>query len=248
MTRTPTMTRRPRGLLALSIALAVAAAGAAHAGEARLGPNLAPNPSFETSLSDVATANGVPVLPTGWTFEGSTVLFDYNQRAAHSGLREVSISGALGGGTQVCDQSSGGQVCVSNPAYAGTHAADSATVGSYSVRPVWRPTNAVPVTAGSRYRFAVWALRPSLDPNGGVLGEGASTRVRWVDSAGKVVSVVQGASLVKTARRVLGFLQISADLTAPAGATGAVLLLGHTDYSHTGAQVSFDDVSFQRLL
>ena len=103
------------------------------------------------------------------------------------------------------------------------------------------------MTAGKTYRFSVWAIRPSLAPDAGVVGEGAQTRVRWVDAAGNGLSVVDGASLVKGPKRQLGFKLISADLKAPAGAAGAVLMLGHTDYSHTGAAVAFDDVSFQLL-
>jgi hypothetical protein len=52
---------------------------------------------------------------------------------------------------------------------------------------------------------------------------------------------------VKGPKRQLGFKLISADLKAPAGAAGAVLMLGHTDYSHTGAAVAFDDVSFSQI-
>ena len=233
---------------AAAIALTLSTPNLAQAAGQKFGPELVPNGSFETSTADAATRNGIPVLPTGWSFEGSTVLFDYNQRGAHSGLRAVSISGSLGGGRQVCDQSSGTQQCASNPAYAQTHGLDDATVGTTSVRPVWRTAAALVAVPGQRYRFAAWTILPSFDPNAGVLGEGAATRVRWLDSAGHPVSVVDGGSYLKTKKRVLGFTLVSADLTAPAGAVGAVLLLGHSDYSHTGAQVCFDDVSFRQLL
>ncbi|MCA1720938.1 MAG: hypothetical protein LC779_07535 [Actinobacteria bacterium] len=59
--------------------------------------------------------------------------------------------------------------------------------------------------------------------------------------------MTDGAKLVKGPKRALGFKLITADLKAPAGAVGAVLMLGHTDYLHTGAQVAFDDVTFQTV-
>jgi hypothetical protein len=241
-------TLRLRALVAVPLALSVATAGAAAAGAPKLGPNLAPNPSFEQSSQDQATQNGVPVTPVGWSFEGVTPLFDYNQRGGHSGARNVQISGALGGGRQVCDHSvDGSERCAPNPAYAQTHQLDEQLAPTYSVRPFWVTASPLPVQAGKRYRFSVWAIRPSLAADAGVVGEGAQTRVRWVDASGKALSVVDGASLVKGPKRQLGFKLISADLTAPAGAAGAVLMLGHTDYSHTGAAVAFDDVSFQQV-
>jgi hypothetical protein len=235
-----------RTLLVLPLLASFAIAGSAHAAAPKLGPNLAPNPSFEQSSNDAATQNGIPVTPVGWTFEGSTVLFDYNQRGGHSGARNVQISGALGGGRQLCDHSiDGSERCAANPAYAQTHQYDEQFAPTYSIRPFWVTDSALPVTAGKTYRFSVFAIRPSLAPDAGVVGEGAQTRVRWVDAAGNGISVVDGAALVKGPKRQLGFKLISADLKAPAGAAGAVLMLGHTDYSHTGAAVAFDDVAFQ---
>lgn len=239
-----------RAVLTVPVVAAVLLAGSAHAATRHVlkpGPNLAPNASFETSDLDPATQNGVPVTPTGWTFEGATVLFDYNQRGGHTGARNIAISGALGGGTQACDHSSGAEVCAANPAYGVTNQVDQATVPTYSVRPFWVTKAPIKVRAKNTYRFSVWAIMPSLDPNAGVVGEGAATRIRWVDASGGTLSVVDGASLVKGKKRLLGFTLISADRTAPAGAAGAVLMLGHTDYSHTGAQVAFDDVTFAQL-
>jgi hypothetical protein len=234
----------PRALLALPLLASVAIAGSSYAAAPKLGPNLAPNPSFEVSSQDAATQNGIPVMPVGWSFEGAGVS-DYNQRGGHTGARNVQISGAYGGGRQVCDHSvDGSERCAPNPAYAQTHQVDEQLAPTYSIRPFWVTESAVPVTAGKTYRFSVWAIRPSLAPDAGVVGEGAETRVRWVDAAGNGISVVNGASLVKGPKRQLGFKLISADLKAPAGAAGAVLMLGHTDYSHTGAAVAFDDVSF----
>jgi hypothetical protein len=242
------MSRAPYRLLAMPLLASLAFAGAANAGAPKVGPNLAPNPSFEQSSNDAATQNGIPVVPVGWSFEGVTPLFDYNQRGGHTGARNVQISGAAALGRQLCDHSiDGSERCAPNPAYAQTHQVDESLAPRYSVRPFWVTAAALPVKAGKRYRFSVWAIRPSLAPDAGVIGEGAETRVRWVDAAGNGISVVNGASLVKGPKRQLGFKLISADLAAPAGAAGAVLMLGHTDYSHSGAAVAFDDVSFQAL-
>ncbi|MDT7571202.1 MAG: hypothetical protein QOE05_1376 [Actinomycetota bacterium] len=239
---------RLRALLAVPLLASVALGGAAHAGAAKVGPNLAPNPSFEESTQDAATQNGVPVTPVGWAFEGGGPVFDYNQRGGHSGARNVQISGAVGLGRQLCDHSvDGSERCAPNPAYAQTHQVDEQVAPTYSIRPFWVTDAALPVTARKTYRFSVWAIRPSLAPDAGVVGEGAQTRIRWVDAAGNGIGVVDGASLVKGPKRQLGFKLISADLKAPAGAAGAVLMLGHTDYSHSGAAVAFDDVSFQQV-
>jgi hypothetical protein len=239
---------RLRAMLAVPLLASMALAGAAHAGAPKVGPNLAPNPSFEESTQDAATQNGIPVTPVGWSFEGAGPVFDYNQRGGHTGARNVQISGSAGLGRQLCDHSvDGSERCAPNPAYAQTHQVDEQLAPSYSIRPFWVTESALPVTAGKTYRFSVYAIRPSLAPDAGVVGEGAETRVRWVDAAGNGISVVNGASLVKGPKRQLGFKLISADLKAPAGAAGAVLMLGHTDYSHSGAAVAFDDVSFNLL-
>jgi hypothetical protein len=239
-----------RAATALALGVSVLGAGTALAAPkpVALGPNLAPNASFEQSTVDQATLHDVPVNPVGWTWEGATVLFDYNQRGGHTGKRNIQISGALGGGRQLCDHSAtGAEMCAANPAYGQTHQVDESLAPSYSIRPFWVTQAPIPVKAGATYRFSVFALRPSLAPDAGVMGEGAATQVRWVDAAGKTVKITAGAQLVKGPKRQLGFKLISADLKAPAGATGAVLMLGHTDYSHTGAAVAFDDVAFQKV-
>lgn len=238
---------RTRALLALPVALSLAVAGAAQARPPKIGPNLVTNPSFETSSADPATQNGVPVTPVGWTFEGATILFDYNQRGGHTGARNVAVSGSLAPGKQICDASTGSYQCAPNPAAPVTGPVNDGTQNTYSIRPYWINATPIPVVAGKRYRFSVFAIRPSLDPSAGVNGEGALTRVRWVDAGGKALSITDGAALVKGPKRQLGFTLISADLTAPAGATGATLMLGHTDYTVTSAQVAFDDVSFNAL-
>jgi hypothetical protein len=244
MSRVPV---RARALLALPLVLSLGLAGAAQAGAPKVGPNLVPNPSFEQSSVDQATQQGVPVTPVGWSFEGATLLFDYNQRGGHTGARNVAVSGSLAPGKQFCDASTGAYQCAPNPASSVTGAVNDGAQNTYSIRPFWVTAAPLKVTAGKRYRFSVYAIRPSLDPNAGVVGEGALTRVRWVDVSGKAISITDGASSVKGPKRQLGFKLISADLAAPAGAAGAVLMLGHTDYTVTSAQVAFDDVSFQQL-
>jgi hypothetical protein len=238
---------RRRVLLALCVGLSFSVAGAAQAGAPKLGPNLAPNPSFEQSTADPATQQGIPVTPVGWSFEGATILFDYNQRIGHTGKRNVAISGSLAPGRQVCDASTGSYTCAPNPAASATGAVDDASMAAFSVRPFWVSAGAIPVKAGSRYRFSMYSIRPSLDPNAGVVGEGAASKVRWLDAAGATIKVVDGPVSLKGAKRELGFRLSSADVVAPAGAVGAKLLLGHSDYTVTSAQVAFDDIAFQQL-
>lgn len=241
-----------RPLVAVVLALGVAGAGGALAAPAkapRLGPNLAPNPSFEESF-DATTVDGNynPVPPVGWANEGLTVLFDYKTSVGRTGKKMVAISGALGGGKQVCDGSSGADQCAPNAGYPVTSQVDQGTRNRYSMRPFWTTAKGVPVTAGKTYRFSAWAAMPSINPNAGVPGEGAATQVRWVNAAGDGIGISEGGKLVKEpGKRILGFKLVTADLKAPAGATGAVLMLGHTEYTHTGAQVAFDDVSFQQV-
>ena len=241
-----------RPLVAVALAASVAGAGGALAAPAKapkLGPNLAPNPSFEESL-DATTIDGNynPVPPVGWANEGLTVLFDYKTSVGRTGKKMVAISGALGGGKQFCDGSSGADQCTGNPAYAATSQVDQGTRNSYSMRPFWTTAEGVPVVAGKTYRFSAWASMPSFNPDAGVPGEGAATQVRWLNAAGDGIGISEGGKLLKqTGKRILGFKLVTADLKVPAGAVGAVLMLGHTEYSHSGAQVAFDDVSFQQV-
>lgn len=213
-----------------------------------LGPNLVVNPSFEQSTNDAATDNGIPVLPVAWTVEGATILFDYNKRGGRTGQRQVAISGSLAPGAKICDASSGSYTCVPNPAHPVTGEVNDAAMSRSSVRPFFVTEKAVPVTAGKTYRFSAWVVRPSFDPSIGVDGEGAVTKVRWVAADGSTVKVTDGPSLLKSpTRRDLGFTLVSLDQAAPAGAVGAKLLLGHSDYTVTSAQVAFDDIAFQQV-
>lgn len=247
-------TRLLRPFLALAMGAGVLAAGGALAAPRppKLGPNLVANPSFEASTNDTATSQGIPVLPVGWTVEGATILFDYNQRGGHTGQRAVAISGSLAPGRQFCDASAalvtGGFTCVPNPAAAQTTQANDATQPYFSSRPFWVSQTAMRVKAGKTYRFAMYSIRPSLDPSVGVDGEGPSAKVRWVDAAGSTVKVVSGPVALKGAKRELGFRLSTLDLVAPPGAVGAKLMLGHSDYTVTSAQVAFDDVSFAEVV
>jgi hypothetical protein len=238
-----------RAAVALALGLSVVGAGSALAAPkpVKLGANLVPNPSFEEAVTatDVDTFNPVP--PVGWTTEGATILFDYKKGVGHTGKRMVAISGSLAPGKQVCDASSGAYMCAPNPAASATGAANDAAMSAYSIRPFWVSASPIPVKAGTKYRFSMYSIRPSLDPNAGVVGEGAATKVRWVDASGATVKVVDGPVSLKSAKRELGFRLTFADVVAPAGAVGAKLLLGHSDYTVTSAQVAFDDIAFQKL-
>ncbi|MCA1712468.1 MAG: hypothetical protein LC789_12850 [Actinobacteria bacterium] len=241
--------RLVRPLVALSLGVSVLGAGSALAAprSPKLGPNLVVNGGFEMSTVQPVTDADLPVTPVGWTFEGAAVLFDYNNDGGHSGHYNARISGSLTPGAQLCDGSSGQDTCAANPAYSATGPLEQNSRSSYSIRPYWVTEKPLAVAAGKTYRFSTWAIRPSFGVDSGVPGEGAATAVRWVDAGGKGIAVTDGAKLVKGPKRALGFKLITADLKAPAGAVGAVLMLGHTDYLHTGAQVAFDDVTFQTV-
>ena len=239
-----------RPLIALALSASVLGAGGALAAPKppKLGPNLVINPSFEDSSNDTATANGIPVLPVGWTVEGATILFDYNERIGHTGKRNAAISGSLAPGKQICDASSGASTCVPTPAASTTGPINDASLAVFSIRPFWVTAKPLEVTAGKIYRFSMYSIRPSLDPNAGVVGEGATSKVRWLDASGATLNVADGPSALKGTKRELGFRLSTLDLVAPAGAVGAKLLLGHSDYTVTSAQVAFDDISFAEVL
>ncbi|MBC7372543.1 MAG: hypothetical protein H7323_00940 [Frankiales bacterium] len=231
-----------RSLTAIALVSLVAGAGSAVAAPARatLGPNLVSNPGFEASRFGPVSATGQPVLPSDWTIEGASLLFDHSQNVYKEGKRSAALSGALGGGRQICDGSSGGQVCTPNPAAAAT--------GSLPLRPAWVTDAPIKVDAGKSYRFSTFVIIPSFSPDAVVPKEGAQARVRWLGAGGAVLSTVTGPTLIKTEKRILGWKLISADLVAPKGATGAQLLLGHTDYTTTSTQVAYDVVSFAAIL
>lgn len=229
-----------RYCLTALVFVAVATAGSASAAAPNLGPNLVSNPGFEESQFEPVAVSGQPVLPTDWTVEGATILFDHSQNVYKDGKRGAAISGALGGGRQICDGSSGSQMCNPNPAQAAT--------APLPLRPWWVTDAPIEVKPGQKYQFSTFVIMPSLNPDAGVPGEGAATLVRWLDADGVVISTVDGPSLVnEPGKRLIGWKQISADLLAPPGAAQAELRLGHTDYTTTSTQVAFDVVSFAAL-
>ena len=226
-------------LIALAF-VALVTAGSAAAAPAKLGPNLVANPSFEESQFEPVAVSGQPILPTDWTVEGATILFDHSQNVYKDGRRGAAISGALGGGRQICDGSSGSQICNPNPA--------EPVTAELPLRPWWVTDADIPVQAGKTYHFSTFVIMPSLNPDAGVPGEGAATQVRWLDADGGVLATVDGPSLInEPGKRVIGWKQISADLKAPADAAGAQLLLGHSDYTTTSTQVAYDVVVFALL-
>ena len=220
-----------RSLIAISLASLVAGAGSAAAAPAKLGPNLVTNPSFE---KEGVAVPGQPVLPAAWTVEGASA-FEHRSNLFKDGARSVSLSGNLSGGKQICDGSSGAQQCVANPAPAAT---------ANLPRAAWVTDAPIAVTAGKKYRFSAFIIPVSLNPDDGVKGEGAATRVRWLGAGGAVLSTADGPKLVKGEKRTIGWKLVSADVVAPAGATGAELLLGYTDFSTTALQHGYDAVSF----
>ncbi len=218
-----------RSLTALCLAGLVAGAGSAVAAPAKLGPNLVSNPGFETSG---VAAPGYPLLPAAWTVEGVSA-FEHRTNLFKDGARSVSMAGAFGGGKQVCDGSTGMQRCMANPAAAAP-----------LPRPGFVTDAPIAVSAGKKYRFSSFFFHQTFNPDDGVVGEGAAGRVRWLGAGGTVLSTVDGPKLVKTPKRTLGWKLVSVDVVAPAGAAGAELVLGYTDFTTTGLQYAFDGVSF----
>lgn len=220
-----------RTLTALCLAGLVAGAGTAGAAPAKTGPNLVANPSFE---QEGVAVPGQPVLPADWSVEGLSA-FEHKSNLFKDGARSVTLSGNLSGGKQFCDGSSGTQRCVANPAQA-------ATAGL--PRAAWVTDAPIAVAAGKKYRFSSFIIPVSLNPDDGVMGEGAATRVRWLSASGAVLATVDGPKLVKSAKRTIGWKLVSVDVVAPKGAAGAQLLLGYTDFSTTALQHGYDAVSF----
>jgi hypothetical protein len=223
---------------AAAIALpAHAASGAtAKAAKVTLGPNLLPNPSFEASQAEPAPVpaytTSQPLLPVGWAFEGVAGLFDHGQHGAHTGKRAVTISDPLSGPTSVCQQ----KQCVANPA---DGPRDSART-YYSETPMWRTLQAVPVAAGKTYQVSTWVSWALV-----TIGVGAVTEVRWVDANGLPVGMSAGPTLVANARTspALAWTKIAATVKAPAGARGAIVLLGHGDDTWISS-ITYDDAYF----
>lgn len=225
-------------LAAALVALSLAAPVASHAG-----PNLLPNPSFESSVLEPTPAlAGVlpqPVLPTGWIFEGAAGLFDHSPNQHHSGARSIAISAPASSNESYCiDQADD---CVQNP----INDARDELRPTYSLTPHWRTIDPVTVTAGKTYELSVFVELIIV-----TVGEGVTTRVRWLDAGGSVISESVGPKRIQQPddpESILwGNAPISKELTAPTGARGAIVMLGHTDDLWIG-QVVFDDVSFREV-
>lgn len=221
-----------RLFIAASLALPFAVTSSGHA----VGSNLAPNPGFELSPTDPSGATTrQPLLPTGWIFEGAAGLFDHSENGKHTGKRMIAISVPASTVREVCQQST----CVDSPA----NTAKDATAKYYSVTPFWRTASAITVTAGTTYKFSVFESR-SLATVG--IG-GAISKVRWVDATGLPILETVGPKRIQTAGDAAetqwGDDPMSKNVTAPAGATGAILFLGAADDLFI-SQIKFDDVFF----
>jgi hypothetical protein len=221
------------------LGLAGAVLTPAHAAKAPavvLGPNLLPNPSFEASVFEPspvpAYATSQPLLPVGWTAEGATGLFDHGQHGAHTGKRAISISDPASTPASFCQQ----KTCVDDPA----EGPRTTLAPYYSETPSWRTQNAVPVTPGKTYQLSAW-VSWSLE----TINYGAVTAVRWVDGNGLTVGFTAGPKLLADARNspALSWTQITGTVTAPAGTSGAVILLGDNDGPWISS-LTYDDAYF----
>lgn len=225
------------GLSALALLASLPSALAA-------GPNLAPNSSFEQSVLEPFPVPPYtmyqPVLPTGWAFEGAAGLFDHTARyciagqpslcggnPAYTGSRSAAISAPLGGKRKYCAEAT---VCVDNPA---NGVKDSAAF-IYTVNPHWRNAEIIPVSPNTTYSLRVWTFLANV-----TVGEGVITSIRWY-SGSLPVGISPGPS-----RRVTSadWGKICGSVTSPPNATGAVILLGHSDDTWTG-HIRFDEVFF----
>ena len=232
---------RARAYLSAAVVLGLAGAALAPAQAAKaptvvLGPNLLPNPSFEASVFEPAPvpayATSQPLLPVGWTAEGATGLFDHGQHGAHRGNRAITISDPASTPANFCQQ----KTCVDDPA----NGPRTSLAEYYSETPSWRTQNAIPVIPGKTYKLSAW-VSWSLE----TIGYGAVTAVRWVDGNGMPVGFTAGPKLIADARNspALSWTQIAGTVTAPAGASGAVVLLGDNDGPWISS-LTYDDAYF----
>jgi hypothetical protein len=201
-----------------------------------LGPNLLPNPSFEASTIEPAPVpaytSSQPLLPVGWAFEGAAGLFDHGQHGAHTGKRAISISDPASTPRAFCQQ----KQCVDNPVNGPRTTAQQ----YYSETPMWRTQSAIPVTAGKTYQLSVW-VSWTLE----TIGVGAVTEIRWVDGNGVPVGITAGPAFVATDRNspALAWTRIAGTVTAPKGASGAVVMLGDGDDAWISS-ITYDDAYF----
>ena len=231
-----TRTLRLAGAIALVIGTAGGSAAlAAPRGHVKPGPNLAVNPGFEDSVLEGPAAPpgslAQPVLPTGWSFEGLTVLFDHTPNTYRSGKRAAAISGSLSGPDKVCPQP---PTCVDNP----TKPIKDQLAPQYTLAPHWRTADPVPVTGGTEYVLSAWVRWTIV-----TAGEGASLKVRWMAGGSPLSEDIHLKRSDAGNNLDLPFTEVTFKVKAPADATGAVLLLGQTDDAWNG-QVVYDDVHF----
>jgi hypothetical protein len=221
-------------VLGAALALAALALPAEAAKAPKLGPNLVVNPSFEESALEATPATppgslAQPMLPTGWTFEGLSALFDHSPNVHHTGKRAAAISGSLSGGRDFCETGS----CVANP----TNAVKDAVAPTMMVAPHWRTQAPISVTAGKGYQLSFWGGTSIV-----TVHKGLDAIVRWVDANG--VTVSQQTLVNTTDGGTTAFTKyVYKRVVPPAGATGAVLLFGQSDDAWIG-QVFFDDIYF----
>ena len=227
-------------MLLRAVLVAALIGGAGGIGGARAaGPNLLPNPGFEESAIEpgpLAGQSPQPVLPAGWAFEGAAGLFDHSPHGGSGGsARSAAISVPAGGKRAVCGPEIG---CNDNPVT--DPKAEAAAV--LTVNPAWRNAVPVPVVAGATYELAVdlsWQLATE--------GEGAFGAVRW--TVGDALPVLTTAFTVRSTVADSPYRdwgRVSGVVTAPAGATEAVVLLGATDDVFI-SQFRFDEVSFRAV-
>ena len=229
-------TRSLRAASAIALVVAVAAGTAATAGHVKAGPNLVANAGFEESAFEgnpvVAPGSlAQPLLPTGWSFEGLTVLFDHSPNTYHDGKRGAAISGSLSGPDKTCPAP---PTCVDNP----TTAIKDQLAPQYTLAPHWRTAASIPVTAGTEYAFTVWVAWAQV-----TIGEGASMKLRWMSGGSPVSETVFEKRSTADNNLDLPFEQQKHKAKAPDGADGVVVMLGQTDDAWTG-QVIYDDVHF----
>lgn len=230
------MSARLHRLAAFAAAAALVATPLLTGGAQASDSGLLPNGHFEESAIEpgpLAGRSPQGVLPTGWAFEGATLLFDHANGGPGGSKRIAAISGSYGGKRDVCGPTVG---CVHNP---GTEVKDAARP-VYTVDPAWRNAVPIAVTPGRTYTLAAdvsWELVTE--------GEGAFGTVRWLGPSGSAIAASKVWRLSSTASSSIfrGWGRVSGTAVAPAGATHAVVLLGATDDIWIG-QVRFDNAYF----
>ncbi|HVL32818.1 MAG TPA: hypothetical protein VM600_04475 [Actinomycetota bacterium] len=206
--------------------------------------NLIPNPSFESHYLPqevVAVAFNQPGIPVGWAVEGVSALFDHTPQNPKKGQYAAAISGSYSGPRKDCSAG-----CVDVP---GSAERDT-LYQTYSVQPSWRTVQPVPVKSGKMYRFSSW-IRLAIPKD----ATGAVTKIRWFDSTGLQIGASNGPSLIGPTNganyatfaagnykdNTTDWTYRAVNVTAPSGATGAIVVLSYTDDFWIG-QAVFDQV------